>query len=60
MPKTTRIYKITFTDGGWIKAELSVGIEKAYDQAIIQYGDDIKDMETLPETDAAVIKFNAQ
>lgn len=52
----TRIFKITFRDGDWLKAELPADIEAAFEFAKENYGADVATVESVGEDDAAAIK----
>ncbi|UAW00983.1 hypothetical protein [Ralstonia phage RPZH3] len=52
----TRIFKITFRDGDWLKAELPADIEAAFEFAKENYGADVATVESVGQDDAAAIK----
>lgn len=50
------VWKVTFSDGAWVKMIGFADIERAYQQAGHEFGE-FSTMELLPEMDAAVIAW---
>lgn len=53
------VWKVTFSDGAWVKMIGAADIFVAFDQANFEFGS-FATMESLPETDAAVIAWKAK
>ncbi|NPT59058.1 hypothetical protein [Paraburkholderia elongata] len=54
-----RVWKVTFSDGAWVKMVGHADIFVAWEQAHFEFGE-FAGMESLPETDAAVAAWNAK
>ncbi|MFM0141781.1 hypothetical protein [Paraburkholderia sp. RL18-085-BIA-A] len=59
MDTDRRVWKVTFRDGAWVKMIGFADIERAYEQAGHEFGE-FATMESLPETDAAVMSWSSK
>ncbi|MFM0044078.1 hypothetical protein [Paraburkholderia sediminicola] len=55
-----RVWKVTFGDGSWVKMLADSDVEVALNQARSEFGAGFSGIESLSETDAAVIAWNVR
>jgi hypothetical protein len=54
------VWKVTFSDGAWVKMIADAAVEIAFEQARREFGEGFSGIESLPDTDAAVIRAKGE